>query len=172
MVRWLTLAALAAPGFAFAAPVDRDALLDLLNAYEEAPSAAELEALGSGVEAELLAVAVDEAVPLTRRARAVSALRFYPSGSVRSFLESQLAAGTDELVRRKAIYSLAAFGSAALPPLTGALADPDVQTRIAAANAIGTIGGSSARSALKAQLGAEKDPAVKDAIQAAIRSMP
>jgi HEAT repeat protein len=145
----------------------RQAVLDLLNAYDEPVRQEDLAALGAGVDAELLEIAQDAAVPLTRRGKAVAALKFYPTTEVRSFLDATLA-GQESLLRRKAAYSLAAFGSSAVPALIGALGEPDVQLRVAAANALGTVGDAEGLEALRARLAVETEPAVKKAITAAV----
>ena len=72
MIRTATLfalAALAAPAHAGAL---RSPVMDLLNAYEDTASGDELRALGEGVDAELMEIADDKAVPISRRARAIS----------------------------------------------------------------------------------------------------
>jgi HEAT repeat protein len=166
MMSSVVAALLAGP--AWAGP-KRDAVMDLLNAFEHTAGEAELRALGDGVDAELMEIADDAAVPATRRGRAVSALQFYPTDTVRGFLERHLKA-SDALVRRKAAYSLAAFGSAAVPSLTAALSDADVQLRIAAASALGTIGSDPAKQALRGRLASEGEGAVKDAITRALES--
>ena len=162
----LALGMAIAAGPAWAGP-HRQAVLDLLNAYEHVATEAELRAIGEGVDAELMAIAEDAAVPLTRRGRAVSALQYFRTDAVRSFLETKVSAG-DALVRRKAAYSLAAFGAPAVGPLTAALGDADVQLRIAAAAALGTVGGEAALQVLRDRLAAESEPAVRDALTKAI----
>lgn len=141
-----------------------DAVMDLLNGFEDPVREADLAALGDGVEVELMQIAEDKAVPATRRGRAVSALQYYRTDAVRAFLEKHLADPHDGLIRRKAAWSLAAWGEPAVPLLTGALGDADVQLRIAAAQALGTIPHESAKAALRARLSAETESAVKDAI--------
>ncbi len=141
----------------------RDAVLELLNAVEESPSAAELTALGDGVDAALMEIAQDTAVPHTRRGRAVSALQHFPSDPVRAFLEGQLD-GTDGLLRRKAAWSLAVWGASAVPKLSDALGDDDVQLRIAAAGALGAIDAPEAKTALELRLKKEKEQPVLDEI--------
>jgi len=166
MLRWMALLALGAPGVAWAGDT-RDALLALLNAYEEPVREADLKALGEGVDAELVAIASDATIPLTRRGRAISALQFYRTEVVRAFLETQLAPASDGLLRRKALYSLAAFGPAGLRAIVPLLSDPDVQVRIAAANALGSVSDPAAQQALADRSAVEREPAVLDAIRRA-----
>src|SRR5687767_12731606 len=162
MSRTLVWVALCVPGLAFAGE-KRDAVMDLLNAIDSPPREADWKALGDGVDAELMEIAVDTSVPTTRRGAAVTALQYYPTDTVRAFLEGRLAS-TDALVRRKAVYSLAAFGPSSVPKIAGALSDADVQLRIAAANALGTIADESAKAALRARQPIEGEKAVQDAI--------
>lgn len=163
------LAAVFASGSAWAGAL-RAPLMDLLNAYDTPIAQADLDALGAGVDAELMAIADDASVPSTRRGRAVSALQYYKTDAVRTYLERHLGSDADGLVRRKAAYSLAVFGGSSVGPLTSALADKDVQLRIAAAQALGTIGGDAARKALTDRQTTEPDASVRDAIGQALRS--
>jgi HEAT repeats len=170
MVRWVTLLGLAAPGLAWGTP-SREALITLLSAYEDTVNQADLVALGEGVDAELLAIAADPEVPITRRGRAVTALQYYPSDGVRSYLESVLSPTNDPLLRRKAVGSLAAFGPSSVPVISAQLSDPDVQMRIAAAQALGVVADPTAKAALQAALNAESDPAARDELKRAVRSV-
>jgi len=64
------------------------------------------------------------------------------------------------------IYALAnGWGDQAIDELTVALANPDVQTRMAAANALGHLGTPSAKLALEARLAYETDPTVRTTIE-------
>ena len=142
----------------------RDAVMTLLNAYEAPVSQTDLQALGDGVDAELMAIAADSSVPHTRRARAVTALQYYPTAEVRTFLEAQFE-GDDALLQRKAVYSLAAWGESAMPQLQAALASDDVQMRVAAARALGNVRGAAATTALRERLKEEADDVVIRAIR-------
>ena len=143
--------------------------LELLSGYEDTPSKADLEALGVGVVAELMAIGVDAEVPRSRRGRAVSALAFFPEAEVQSYLEARLADATDEsVVRRKAAYALGAgFGAAAVGPLGVALSDDDLQLRVAAAGALGGLG-EAGRAALEARLAEEPEASAREAIEKAL----
>jgi HEAT repeat protein len=152
---------------AWAGP-QRDAVLELLNAYEDVPSQADLAALGDGIDQELMEIADDAKVPSTRRGRALSALQHYRTDDVRTFLEAHVDASDKGILRRKAAWSLAAWGDDAVAKLQGALADDDVQLRIAVAQALGSIGTDTARAALTARLDPEPETAVKDAIRKAL----
>lgn len=153
---------------AFAGPL-RDDLLTLLGGYEDLPTAEQLRGLGEGVEAELMAIADDHAVPSSRRSRAVSSLQYFPSKSSRTFLEAHLDAADKGILRRKAALALGAgFGSEAVPKLTAVLADDDVLVRVAVAQALGFVGGDEAKAALTSRLANEADATVREAIAKAL----
>lgn len=164
MIRMISLLVLAAPVASWAGP-KHDAVMDLLNAFEEPLREADLVALGSGVDAELMEIADDTQVPATRRGRAIVGMQYFKTDTVRSWLETRLASTTSEsILRRKAASSLAAWGPSAVAVLGPVLADSDVQVRIAVAQALGRVGDDAARKALQDRLGAESVPAVKDVI--------
>lgn len=167
---WLTGVMLCMAGVAWAGP-QRDVVLDVLSGIEQPPTHEDLLALGDGVTAELLEIAVDTAVPATRRGRAITALAFFPTDPVRDFLVSQLAEGEPALFRRKAAGALAAgWGVAALPLLQGALSDSDAQLRIATVGALAQIDDEAARTMLQERLVTEPDLTVKDTITKALKS--
>jgi hypothetical protein len=144
------------------------ALMDLLNAYEVIPDAATLSALGPTVDADLRAVAEDAAVPPTRRGRAVSALRHFPTDANRTWLESALAGSSDDLIRRKAALALAdGWDEAALPAIEATWPTAGVQLRVSLSLALGLIDGSAADAAAAVHLAAERDPTVRSALQQA-----
>lgn len=169
MNRWMRALLLGAllPATAWAGP-NRDAVMDLLNAYEDVPAKSDLDALGDGIDLELMEIADDHAVPSTRRGRAISALQHYPTDAVRAFLDAHLADADKGILRRKAAFSLAAWGDGAVDTLSGALTDDDVQLRIAVAQALGSIGTDASRQALQARLESESEAAVSEAIQKAL----
>ena len=116
-----------------------DARVDaLLSGYEYVPTAKDWAGVGEGVQAVLLARAVDATAPLTRRARAVSALVHFPTEAVRKRLEAWLAdAKAPPIIRRKAAAVLgAAFAERAGPALRAAAADPDPLLQEAARRAL------------------------------------
>ena len=107
----------------------------------------------------------DTTLTSTQRARAIHALGWFPDDTTRAFLVAQ-ARGGNPMFARKAIYALAnGWGDQAMDELTVALANPDVQTRMAAANALGHMGTPSAKLALEARLAYETDPTVKATIE-------
>jgi HEAT repeat protein len=148
----------------------RAQVVDLLSAYEEPATAAQLRALGADVGAELLAVAQDTTLSHTRRAGAVFALGYFPTDAHRGWLSALATTeGGDSLLRRKAVYALAAgWGDAALLDLGRALAAPDTQLRAATARALGRIGSPAAQDTLRARLAAEADPMVRSTLSSAL----
>ncbi len=157
----LSLPALAGP--------QHKAVLAELSGMEDAPTAARLTALGPGVKAELMDISADASQKRSVRARALHALGWFPDADTRAVLQSALT-GDDPLMARKAVYGLAnGWGSAALAPLTEALASPDVQLRSAAARALGSVDSPDARAALDARLQLEQTPAVRESIERALQ---
>ncbi len=144
-------------------------LLQMLGGYEETASPDSLKALSGDVPATLRAIASDATLTHTQRARAIHALGWFPDSDNRAFLVTQ-AHGTDTMFARKAVYALAnGWGEGALDELTLALANHDVQIRMAAAYALGDIGTQPAKLALEARIPLETDPTVKATIEKARR---
>ena len=124
-----------------------------------------MSAGGGDVPATLRDIASDPALTTTQRARAIHALGWFPDETNRAFLVGH-ARGGNPMFARKAIYALAnGWGDQAIDELTVALANPDVQTRMSAAYALGHLGTPSAQLALEARLAHETDPTVKATIQ-------
>lgn len=149
----------------------RSEVLDQLGAYEGTASAEQLGALGD-VGPVLLEIAQDDSVASSRRGRAITALADFPSDDAQTWLASTLkdSDGTSYL-RRKSAYALAGgWGQAAVGPLKTALSADDTQLRIAAAEALGSVGGSAATQALDARLSAEDNASVREALQKALES--
>ncbi len=118
-----------------------DAILDVLGAYEGVPDVAAFASMGPEAAGRLISVATDPAVPPSRRGRAVSALRLFPTSEVQAFLVGQFRTAPEAVLRRKAVGALAAgFGDAALNEVGEALASTDVQMRAAAAHALLAMG--------------------------------
>lgn len=146
------------------------ALMDLLNAYEIVPDAAALAALGPDVDDALRAVAEDSAVPPSRRGRAITALRLFPTDENRAWLESTLNAAPDDLARRKAALALAeGWDADSLPALQAAWPTAGTQLRVALSHGFGLIEAPEAAAAIAAHLAAERDPSVRQALQQALK---
>lgn len=137
-------------------------LMDMLSASEPA-TAEDYQKLGPNVEAELIAIAQDEDMALSRRSRAIGALGYVPSESAREVVETTLTdAEAPSLMRRQAAFALATgWPDDNHAPLTAALADDDTQLRIAAAKALKLSTDPNANEALKARLEIEENEAVK-----------
>ena len=143
----------------------RQQVLGLLSGYEETASPDSLKALDGDVPGTLRTIASDTTLTSTQRARAIHALGWFPDDTNRGFLVAQ-ARGGNPMFARKAIYALAnGWGDQAMDELTVALANPDVQTRMAAANALGHLGTTSAKLTLEARLAYETDPTVRTTIE-------
>jgi hypothetical protein len=154
-----------APSALAAEDPTKQEVLGLLSGYEETASPDSLKALGGDVPGTLRAIASDTALTSTQRARAIHALGWFPDEVNRAFLAAQ-ARGGNPMFARKAVYALAnGWGDQAIDELTFALANPDVQTRMAAAHALGNLGTPSAKLALEARLPYENDPTVKATIE-------
>ena len=136
---------------------------DLLLAFETPADAEDYQALGPGVEAELMAVAQDDEQAISKRARALQALAYVPSAEGRAYIEAVLAdPGQESLLRRQAAIALATgWPTDNAAPLTAALNDGDTQLRIAAAKALALSKDPKAPAALEARLAIEENEAVK-----------
>lgn len=146
----------------------REPVLTLLSGIEDPPSAESFAPLGQGVEAELLEIAQDGEVSRSKRARAVHALGWYPSAATQGYLE-QMLGSNDRLMARKAAYALAnGWADGAVPVLSLALQDQDVQLRVAAARALDSIDSAASRAALVERLAQETNATVQSTIQTAL----
>lgn len=144
-------------------------VMDLLLAYETPATAEDFQALGPGVEAELMTVAKDSDLAISKRTRAVQALAYVPSPEGRAYIEGVLADPAQEsLMRRQAAIALATgWPTDNHLPLTAALNDEDTQLRIAAAKALSMSKDPQAPAALEARLAIEENDAVKPHLSAA-----
>jgi len=148
----------------------RSQILDLLSAYETPASASDFQALGSGVEAELIAIAKDEDLALSKRSGAVLALGYVPSDAGRAYVDGVLAdPQLKSLMRRQATFALATgWPEDNHAQLATALEDEDTQLRIAAAKALALSQDPQARPTLEARLAVEQNEAVKKHINASL----
>lgn len=148
----------------------RDPVMDLLNAFEDVAEEADLKALGAGVDAELMEIADDDDVPLSRRGRAVTALHYYKTAKVHTFLDGHLSnEAMTSIIRRKAAWSLGTgWGTESVDDLSPFLSDKDVQLRLAVVEALGAVGGADAHAALKTRRTKEDNDTVNAAIDKAL----
>ena len=137
----------------------------MLGGFESAASDEEWQTLGAVAVPHLLAIAVDESVPRSTRARAVAALGNFPTAESVALLTGLLAPGGDSVLQRKALRALArTAGDAHTPLIAGYLESEDTVLREAAAHALGIVGTGAARNALLARREVETSTAVQKAI--------
>lgn len=168
MMQALSLAALlalASPAYA-ADDALRTQVLDLLTGYEDAPTAADLQKLGDGVDATLLAIASDSSVSRSRRASATWSLGFFPTDATKAFLTSLVNdTAADSQLRRSATWALCnGWGDAALELVKPALDASDSQLRNQAVRAVAKVATPAARSVLEARLSTESSAMVRDTL--------
>jgi HEAT repeat protein len=143
----------------------KEQVLGLLSGYEETASPDSLKALRA------MCPRHSAQSSRTRRSRRRSgrgrSMRSAGSPTTRTARSSsRTARGGNPMFARKAVYALAnGWGDQAIDELTVALANPDVQTRMAAASALGHMATPSAKLALEARLAYETDPTVRNTIE-------
>jgi HEAT repeat protein len=146
-------------------------VVDLLSAYEEAPSSQELSALGPTVPDVLRSYAQDSRKPLSMRARAIHALGWYPDATDHALLLSW-ATGSDtpDIFRRKAVFALVnGWGEVAVPEVAPLFSSTDVQLRLAIVRAFSALPAEKVRASLQTQLEVETNQAVRDALSKALQ---
>jgi HEAT repeat protein len=141
-------------------------------------SAAELRELSLTPGRPLLAIAADDRIPGLVRARAVAALRLYPSTETRSFLDRVLQAkakttdATDRLIVRRAAVALGWIaGPDACAQLALLFENVDTEVRVDAAIGLGLTRAADAPALLRKQLAVESVPRVRDQIQRQLRAL-
>jgi hypothetical protein len=163
------LAALVVSSVASAAP-PRAAVELALAGIERAPTAESIRRLGAGADLVLIEIADDPATTPIRRARAIRAMQWAPSSSVRAYLHDLIATrgaatrGMDVLELGAALVSLAPYGAQELPLVLRFVAHASADVRQGAAIALGTLGGAEALAALRARSAVERDAGVREAI--------
>ncbi|MBN1336588.1 MAG: HEAT repeat domain-containing protein [Deltaproteobacteria bacterium] len=169
----LPLALLASAAHA-ADPALAGHLQDLLGAYEEPPTSEDLKAAGPEAVGILRAFATDPSRPLAFRARAVHALGNFPDEANRALLLGWAHdAALPGIIRRRAIHALAnGWGDAEAAHIGAFLADPDIDTRMTAAQALGRLSDAARRPRLEQRLAVESNAAVKAVIVRALASEP
>lgn len=153
-----------------------DRIVMLLSGYEYFPTAEDLTAVTADPVPYLLAIAYDTEgrwLP-THHHRAVGALAYFPTAQCRShllyLLDSEL---TPELMRHHVINALAnGFGDSALPELEPFLQSDDLQLRLSAVAAIGSIESSRSVEALQRALTVEDNALVRERIERSLVSEP
>lgn len=153
-----------------------DHIVTLLSGYEYFPSADDLTAVTPDPVPYLLTIVYDTEgrwLP-THQHRAVAALAYFPTPTVWEHLTYLLQApGTPDLMRHHVINALATgFGDEALGELEPVLYDDDLQLRLTAVNAIGTIHTDRATTVLQTALSAEPHRLVQERIERALSAAP
>lgn len=160
-----------------AVPDLRRAVEARLRAVETPPGADELKVLGAGVPEALLAIAADPKAEILVRARATSALGFFPSAVVRERLLAMLAPAGPEappatqgelLLARKAAMALG-WQAAGVKEVAGLLEHGDADVRIDAAFALGLTRLPAAAERLRVRSVVEKDTRVQRQIERQLR---
>ncbi len=165
-----------AAGAASAAPARPEAVRAVLRAPEPARMTADdWRRLGDDVDVQLIGAAGDAKLVFGARQRAMTALGMLGGTRARVYLDTVLVTrDTPAPLLSSAVLAYArAFAKedpAGAQRLAAAvLAHPDWQARRGAAKAMGMIGGEAARAALRAQESRETHPAVRYAIEGALR---
>jgi HEAT repeat protein len=153
-------------------PAAQRAAFELYLEKHDVPAADELEKLGPSPAKELIAIASDEHAQGLTRARAVSALRLWPSPVVQSYLENLIqdkataAAPDDRLLLRRAAIALGWMAGSDAPDLLAALfANEDVEVRVDAVLGISMSRAETAAGTLRKQLVIESSPRVRQQIE-------
>ena len=178
LVVWLSAAmsVLVAGPAAPAGRPDRAAVEARLRANTPPRSAADWQAVGTGIDEILIAIAGDAKAELKLRARAVSALGVVSTRPGRAFLETvvkQKASATDagdKLLLRKAALALGWVGGTLVPGQLGPLlAHPDPDVRIDAAIGLGLTRSEEAADLLRIRFDVETVPKVRSQIGRQLR---
>ncbi|HYI00718.1 HEAT repeat domain-containing protein [Hyalangium sp.] len=131
------------------------------------PYGARWQPLGPGALGVLQELASNPKIPAAQRARAVTSMAAvdHPQAAdhLRVLLED---ASTAPPLRASAVIALSLrAGTEAIPTLLPFLQAPDDQVRIAAARALGRLGGAQVQQALEERLPFEREPLVREALQ-------
>ena len=157
------------PARAAPAPLDPQAVSErvdaLLSASERAASDDEWQRLGPEGLSALERIYADPGSPLSRRARAVSAMGQIGTVPAQARLQA-IVADEKAPLRTTAVLALGRCApERAVPQIAPLLESGDPLLRDAAAQALGRVSTPEARRALEDQLGKEQDPRVREAIQ-------
>ena len=158
---------------------DTRARLATFLAEHDVPTAAELRTLAQAPAPPLMTIATDEHATALVRARAVAALRLFPSPAVQGFLSKLVrsnAKSTDETMRlllRRAAVTLGWLGGPrADADLALLFENADAEVRVDAAIGVGLTRAAEAPLFLRQQLAVESVPRVRDEIERALRAFP
>jgi HEAT repeat protein len=144
----------------------------LLGGIEYVPTQAEWKALGPDAGEVLAAIATDSAQRATVRARAMSALAYFPQPTSIEVARAALAdAKSPVILQRKALLTLATIDPDALNVVEPYLAHDDVQLRESAVQAVSTLGNPLARQLLEARVSVEPSEHIRSTIATSLQSM-
>lgn len=168
--------ALSGAAVAQAAPASREAVRAILRAPEtRTRTAADWRSLGDDVDVQLVDAAGDARLVYGARQRAIAALGILGGPRAKTYLDSVFVkADAPAPILSSAVEAYARAFAKDDPALAqqraaAVLANPDWQARRGAARAMGIIGGNSALAALRAHKQRETHPAVRSAIDSALR---
>ena len=150
-------------------PAVMDRILLLLSGYEYFPTADDLLAETPTPEVYLLSLAYgsgDETLSIHRH-RAIGAVAYFPSDLTRAHLQYMLdSPATPDMTRHHVITALArGFGDQAIPTIERFLLSGDLQLRLTAIAALGSVGSEAAGRALESSLPQQTHDLVRERIQ-------
>jgi HEAT repeat protein len=155
-----------------------DAFVRYLNAHDVPERSSELTSLGPKPANALMNIIQASQHPALTRARAMSALRLFPSPAVQSFVAKWVETNakadnaTDRLIVRRAAMVLGWMGGPALfDRLEQLFENSDPDTRIDAVLALSLNRGPRTIELLRKRLGAESDPRVRALIERQLTAM-
>jgi HEAT repeat protein len=175
----LAAASASAPASSTGKPGDERPKLEAFLADNDVPTAAQLRALSRAPQKPLQAIAVDARAPRLVRARAVAALRLFPSAETRVFLGNLIETNAKArdatellLVRRAAVALGWMAGAGVCQQLALLFTNDDVEVRVDAAIGLGLTRAPEAPALLRKQLAVEATARVRDQIERQLRALP
>jgi HEAT repeat protein len=156
----------------------RSAVEARLRAYDTAKTLPDWHGMGAGVDEVLVEIGRDAKVEVLVRARAVSALGYFPTPLARRFLEQTVEgkAGApdagDRLLLRKAAVALGWMGGLGVPDrLAPLLGHGDPEVRVDAAIGLGLTRLPAAAAPLRKRFDVESEPRVRAQIGRQLRAI-
>ncbi len=153
--------------------------LEAFLADHDVPSVAQLQAITHAPAKPLMTIAADAHAATLVRARAVAALRLFPSSDTRSFLaglieaKAKTADATERLLVRRAAIALGWLGGPDVCEQIAVLFEnEDSEVRVDAAIGLGLTRAAEAPALLRKQLTVETVARVRDQIERQLRSLP
>jgi len=149
-------------------------VIAMLSGIETTPKADTWRKLGTDAPYALMKVVLDTKEWPARRARAVTALKYFPTPETKQFLTELLdrKERVAPLLTRKALYALAeAWGAEAAPLIAQKLDNDDLFVREAAVRALAKAGGPDVLRLLKQREVKEPEAVVRRVIQEEVRKI-